>query len=506
LGNQRDVFDSLEQINLKYRQGSTAAEVNSVRFSRVLLINPEHNVEWPGLTPPIGLGYLAESLRNEDIDFDILDMNLSRGLRHLHRKLDRFQPDLVGMTMITRDYRRFYRTLEEIRRYNSRIKIVAGGAHVTILREKVLEECCAIDYGVAGDGERTLVELCKGGLGEEEIKGLIYRNNGGIVCTAEREPVTDLDKIPWPRFEKFELNRYFREISLYTSRGCPYRCIFCARHVLSPKYNVRSAGNVGDELEYWYQKGYRKFNIEDDNFNLIQGRVYAICDEIERRKLGGLTLRCSNGIRADRVDRAMLSRMREVGFTYLAFGVDAGNDRMLKVVKKGETMADIETAIANACQLGYTIKLFFIIGNPTETPEDVEDMVKLSRKYPVQEVHFNNVVPYPGTELYKWIKEHNYFLRQPDEYLNNASFWEKRPIFETPELPAAERIRLTGYLHKMREEIHRKSIERMFRRYGLLGKLAGRILSNKWLERFYYGSTFWRGLIERFRYRLMPAN
>ena len=270
MGNQRDVFDSLEQINLKYRQGSTAAEVSSVRFSRVLLINPEHNVEWPGLTPPIGMGYLAESLRNEDIDFAILDMNLSRGLKHLHRALDRFQPDLVGMTMITRDYRRFYTTLEEIRRYNSRIKIVVGGPHVTILKEKVLEECCAIDYGVAGDGERALVELCKGGPGEEEIKGLIYRNNSRIVCTAEREPVTDLDKVPWPRFEKFELNRYFREISLYTSRGCPYRCIFCARHVLSPKYNVRSAGNVGDELEYWYQKGYRKFNIEDDNFNLVE--------------------------------------------------------------------------------------------------------------------------------------------------------------------------------------------------------------------------------------------
>jgi len=351
-----------------------------VRFSRVLLINPEHNVEWPGLTPPIGMGYLAESLRNEDIDFDILDMNLSRGLKHLRRKLDRFQPDLVGMTMITRDYRSFYGTLEEIRRYNSGIKIAGGGPHVTILREKVLEECSAIDYGVARDGERTLVELCKGELGEEEIKGLIYRDNGRIVSTAEREPVADLDKIPWPRFEKFELNRYFREISLYTSRGCPYSCIFCARHVLAPKYNVRSGGNVGDELEYWYQKGYRKFNIEDDNFNLIQGRVYAICDEIERRKLRGLTLRCSNGIRADRVDRAMLARMREVGFAYLAFGVDAGNDRMLKVVKKGETMADIESAIANACQLGYSIKLFFIIGNPSEKPEDIEDISAVPRK------------------------------------------------------------------------------------------------------------------------------
>ena len=197
--------------------------------------------------------------------------------------------------------------------------------------------------------------------------------------------------------------------------------------------------------------------------------------------------------------------MREVGFAYLAFGVDAGNDRMLEVVKKGERMADIEDAIRNACQLGYAVKLFFVIGNPSETPDDVEDMVRLSRKYPVQEVHFNNVVPYPGTELYSWIGEHDYFLRRPDEYLNNASFWEARPIFETPELPEAERIRLTTYLHNVRDEIHREAIGRMFGRFGLLGKLASRLVSNKWFERFYYQSRFWRGLIERFRYRLTPA-
>jgi radical SAM superfamily enzyme YgiQ (UPF0313 family) len=446
------------------------------------------------------MGYLAESLRQEGIEYNILDMNLGHGVKHLNRHLDYFQPDLVGMSMITRDYRGFYTTLEGIKQHNNSLKIVVGGPHVTIFGEKVLQECQAIDYGITREGERALVELCQGKIAVEQIKGLFYRNNGNIIYTGDREFVSELDKIPWPRYEGFELSRYFDEISIHSSRGCPHRCIFCARHVLSPKYHARSAENVGDELEYWYRKGYRKFNFEDDNFNLIKQRVYAICDEIERRQLRGLTLRCSNGIRADRVNRDMLVRMREVGFQYLAFGVDAGNDRMLQVVKKGEMMEDIENGIRNACELGYITKLFFVIGNPTETTEDVEDMVRLCRKYPIQEVHFNNVVPYPGTELYNWIKEKNYFLRQPDEYLNNASFWEKRPIFETPELPEAERIRLTNYLQEIRKEVHRAAIHRIFHKNGLIGKLASGILSNRRLERFYYQSRFWRRIIEHFRY------
>lgn len=481
-------------------------DTNNMKFNKVLLVNPKHRVEWPGLTPPIGLGYLAESLKAEAIEYDVIDMNLGYGIKHLRRKIDLFQPDLLGMSLITRDYRGFYSTLETVKRLDSNIQIVVGGPHVTVFREKVLQECQAIDYGVTREGERVLIELCRGEIPEPGIKGLLYRGNDDILYTGDREFATDLNQIPWPRYENFELRRYFEEISIHSSRGCPYRCIFCARHVLSPKYKARSAASVGDELEYWYQKGYRKFNIEDDNFNLLQERVYAICDEINHRHLEGLTLRCSNGIRADHVDRNMLARMREVGFQYLAFGVDAGNDRMLKVVKKGEIMEDIENGIRNACELGYSTKLFFVIGNPTETPDDVQDMVKLCRKYPIQEVHFNNVIPYPGTELFNWIEQNKYFLRQPDEFLNNASFWEKQPIFETPELPEAERIRLTRFLHKVRKEVHRAAIRRIFDRQVFISRLASYILSNAWFERIYYRSRFWRKIIERFRYNLNLGN
>jgi anaerobic magnesium-protoporphyrin IX monomethyl ester cyclase len=473
-------------------------------FKRVLLVNPPYNAEWRGMTPPIGLGYLTESLRNNGIEYDVLDMNMGYGLKHLLRKMDSFQPDLVGMSLVTRNYLDFYNLLEQAKRHHNQIKIVVGGPHVTILKEQVLQDCPAIDYGITREGEKALVELCKEEFPEGEIKGLLYRDNGSIAYAGDREFATDLDKVPWPRYEKFEMHKYFRAINIISSRGCPYNCIFCCRHVLSPKYRARSAANVGDELEYWYKKGYRQFNFEDDNFNIIKERVYEICDEIEKRGLKGLLLRCSNGTRADRLDRQMLARMREVGFKYIAFGVDAGNDRMLKIVKKGETMEVIENAIRDACELGYDIKLFFVYGNPTETWADVEDMAKISRKYPIQEVHFNSIIPYPGTELYDWIKENKYFLRQPEEFLNNATFWDEEPIYETPELPAAERRKIPGYVSKVRREVHRDAVRRIFHRSRLIGNIMGFILANSLLERLYYQSNFWRKSMEYFRYRFVP--
>ena len=173
--------------------------------------------------------------------------------------------------------------------------------------------------------------------------------------------------------------------------------------------------------------GHRQFNFDDDNFNLVRQRVLDICDGIERAGLNDLVIRCSNGIRADRCDRELLARMKEVGFRYIAFGADAGNDRMLEVVKKGETIADIEQAVAAATDLGYDVKLLFVVGTPYETWEDVEDKVRLSRRYPIQDAHFYNIIPYPGTELFDWLKENDLFLMDPEEYLNKVSRAREHP-------------------------------------------------------------------------------
>jgi radical SAM superfamily enzyme YgiQ (UPF0313 family) len=328
------------------------------------------------------------------------------------------------------------------------------------------------------------------------------RNNGHITYPGDREFIYNLDKLPFPKYEKFELKRYIPEVEIYSSRGCPHKCIFCPNRLLSPNFRPRSPEHVVDEMEYWYKKGYRQFNFDDDNFNMNEQRVYKICDEIERRKLTDIFVRCSNGIRADHVNRPLLTRMREVGFDYIAFGADAANDKMLKLVKKGETIEDIEQALKNAYELGYNLKLLFVVGTPGENREDVEDKVRLSMKYPLQDVHFYNIIPYPGTELYEWIEKNNRFLKKPEEYLNDVTFCEINPIFDTPDLSVEDRIQVFKYLEGVRKEIHRNYARKIFKNIPVLKYFAEYIITTDLFLKYFFQSFRLRTFIDRIRYKI----
>ena len=472
-----------------------------MRYNKVLLVNPPSRGEWKGIRPHIGQGYIAETLAQEGIEYDVLDMNLGYKFRHLQKKIETFQPDLVGLSLLTLEYKKFYKLISMIKESNPKVKTVVGGPHVTLFKEQVMKECPAIDYGVVYEGEETLVELCQGELSEDRIKGLMSRNNGSVVFPGNREFLANLDKLPFPRYEKFELNKYIPEVEIYSSRGCPHECIFCTNRIISPNFRVRSARNVVDEMEYWYKKGYRQFNFDDDNFNKEVDRVYQICDEIERRGLKNLFIRCSNGIRADKTDKAILSRMKEVGFNYIAFGADAGNNKMLKLNKKGERIEDIEQALKNASELDYNLKLLFVVGTPGETREDVEDDVRLALKYPLQDVHFYNIIPYPGTELYEWVEKNNRFLKKPEDYLNDVTFNEINPIFDTPELPVEDRIALFKYLEGVRKQVHKKAVQRMFKKVPLLGYVAKYIVSRDLFLKLFYQSFSLRRFVDHMRYK-----
>ena len=168
------------------------------------------------------------------------------------------------------------------------------------------------------------------------------------------------------------------------SAAGPAKCIFCPHSIMSAKFRARSAINGVDEIEYWYAAGRRQFVVDDDNFTLVRARVYEICDEIERRGLRDLFIRCANGIRADKLDRDPLSRMKEVGVREVGFGADGGNNRvLLDIVHKGETIETIEQAIQDAISVGLQVRLFIIVGHPGETLSDVEDSFALAQRYPL---------------------------------------------------------------------------------------------------------------------------
>ncbi len=475
-----------------------------MRYTRVTLVYPPHTEShWGAIRPPIGLGYLSEMLQLQGIEHQIVDMSLGYSIPRVQQKIAAFETDLVGVSMTSLFHQSVYDMLSTFKSHFPDIPIIAGGPHLSTLREQVLAECAAIDYGTTLEGEDSLIELCQG-LPVEQIKGLFFRSSPeDIVYTGDRPFIMELDQLPFPRYERFELSKYVaREVGVITSRGCPYACTFCpVKTTIGRSCRFRSAQPIVDELEYWHAKGYRDILILDDNFAMHQDRVYAICDEIDRRKLTGFRFRCGNGIRADHVDRALLKRMYDVGFRFLSFGVESANDHILKGIKKGEQLASIENAVKSACEIGYDVTLFFIVGLPGETVNEVEESFRFAQKYPVFDAKFYNLIPFPNTEIYRWVEEHDYFLSPPQEYLNKASHWDTQPLFDTPEFPRADRVRMLQKAHVVRKQIRKAAMQRKLKRLGPLSSIAASLFVYDWIQDLLLHNRYIRRVTETaFRY------
>lgn len=473
-------------------------------FNKVLLIAPPSSSYLGAVRPPDGLGYLAQSLLEAGIECAVEDMRVRGRLARLGKKIRAFQPDLIGVSLVSFEYKRSYELINEIKESYPRIPIIVGGPHVSVLGKTVLDECTAIDFGIVHEGERPIVQFCRGQVPHEEIPGLLYRRNGEILSGPPPSPLMDLDNISFPRHTVCNLGRYAREMNIVTSRGCPYRCIFCPNSLTAKKFRARSAENVVDEIEYWYSRGITQFNVSDDNFTLIKERVYDICDEIQRRDLKGLFIRCANGLRADRVDRDLLARMKEVGFREVAFGADGGNNRVLRdIVHKGETIEDIERALQDACDLGLNVKLFIIVGHPGETMADIEDSLALAQRYPITWLHLNNPVPYPGTELFELVRTHGWFVIPPEQYLNSVTEVDDTPVFETPELPREVRKQILKRCRRIEKDVKRRAVERMFKHLPVFRTVAGRLFASQVGQRLFFRNMLSRSLINRIWYRKM---
>ncbi len=441
------------------------------RFNKVLFCNPPFpDVFDRPLHPHPGLGYLSTFLTVNKIDNDVIDMRFGFSVRDLLTKIDSFKPDLVAITAMTYRYDIVYKLIDAIK--SDRYKIVVGGPHASTLKSKILSECKA-DFAIKLEGEYTLLELCEG---KEfgKIHGLIYRDKTKIIENDNRPFIKDLDSISFPTYEKFELEKYGDNIiPIISSRGCPYHCIYCPVGVtMGKQLRVRSAENVVKELSYWYKKGYTRFMFLDDNFTFHRDRVFKICDLIEKERLKNLTLNCPNGIRADKADEELLKIMKEVGFKYIAFGVEAGTNKVLQKLKKGEDIETIEKAIKNACELGYDVGLFFLVGAPSETPSDFNQSIKLALKYLIFDVNFYNIIPFPQTELFNWIHENKYFLKPPAEYLNNDSLWSNEPVFTTPEFTDEERRHALKFAKNIKKHVKKKMLTRKMGEYSIIGKLV----------------------------------
>jgi len=468
-------------------------------YNKILLINPPYSRSRVRVVFSAGLGYIAESMGDSGVEYDVLDMSLGYTYKHLARKIDDFGPDLIGLSMMTYGYRESYRLIERIKKHYPKMDIVVGGPHISLLREKVLTDCPSIDFGVVLEGEQILIELCRGGR-PDSIKGLIFRENESVVYNGDRPFIRDLDNVSFPRYERFELDRSIQKdlnaLPIVSSRGCPFDCVYCpVKCSIGGLFRARSPQSIVEELTYWYEKGYRRFSFADDNFTLLKERVYSLCELLEAGKLSQIGLSCDNGIRADCVDRDLLKYMKEVGFYRIAIGAEAGNDKVLRNLGKKEDIATIKKTIKDACDLGYEVDLFFLAGSPGETFEDLQDSFKITEDYPIGTAHFYNPIPFPNTPLFDWINENGRFLTEPEEYLNNYPILDNKPVFETSEMPYKERKKALSQAFGVTRKTMRRNWARRLVKLGLLGKAIAFVYSSKFTQDVILRNKFCRILV-----------
>lgn len=395
--------------------------------------------------PHVGIAYIVSALKQNNIDVEIFDETIEGNYKELYELTNSYDPDLIGITAFSYCLRYAFDLISKIKE-NFKYPVVIGGPHVSATKGEVLSDTGA-NFAIKGEGEVTLIELIRELQAPQpnfgRIDGLIWRNNSEIIENRDRAWIEDLDSLPFPDYEAFKLERYsyshHKTLPIITSRSCPYRCNFCSvRLSMGPRFRARSAENVVDEIEHWYKKGWNSFEINDDCFSFDMDRAMRICDLIIERGLR-ITYQLYNGIRIDRVNEELLQKMKQSGCILISYGCEAGNDATLEAIKKGFKLNQVRKAVEWTKQAGIKNSVNFIIGHPGETYETAMDSIKFAKTLPTNFVNFYNLVPYPGTDLLEWVKQNANTLIPIESYLEDISYRDNTPIFETKEFTRKER-------------------------------------------------------------------
>ena len=343
-----------------------------------------------GSLPPLGLLSIATLLKNEGHDVIVLDGSTS-SFNEIMEEIGRFLPSVVGITAMTLMWPKVKFLTMKLKERWPHINIIIGGAHATILKEKALAEIPHIDAVAWGEGEFSIIEYIKSvndQSGNAPIGGIAFRRkDGSIVAGGNRKPIEDLDALPIPDRRFVPVTKYVAAFEQYkklpitnmiTTRGCPFKCIFCLPDLLGKKVRYRSADKVIEEIEYLLREfGIKDIAFWDDTFTVNKKRVFAICERIIEKKMKFIW---SAQARADCVTPEMLDIMAHAGCWKLFFGVESLVQKNLDTVRKGETVEQIFQAVRWTKEAGIEVEASFILGIPGETFEEGLETIKLAKK------------------------------------------------------------------------------------------------------------------------------
>jgi anaerobic magnesium-protoporphyrin IX monomethyl ester cyclase len=385
---------------------------------RILLVDLGLNRRTaPIVTFPLGIMYLASYLRTK-FKAQILLVNQKLDncpSEALVARARDFNPDVVGLSAITNTAQQLPAVTQCLRRALPHALIVLGGPHVSAVREDALTGTAA-DAAVPGEGEIALERIIQSyldGAGLEAIPGIVWRSrDGDVISNPGAVPtIDDLDTLPRPAYDLLNLDAYWRRqsmapiprkryISLFSSRGCPFHCIYC-HNVFGKRYRSHSAERIVEEMRFFKDVyGVDEIEFLDDIFNYDRARLADFCRRCVDERLD-CALAFPNGMRGDLLKTEDMDALVEAGMYYSAFGLESGSPRIQQIIGK---RLNLESCLENIRHLvGRRVFTygFMMLGFPTETEADIEMSINVAASSHLHLVKYTVATPFPNSELYR---------------------------------------------------------------------------------------------------------
>lgn len=457
--------------------------------AKILLIYPPSRTQ-NHRSCPMGLLMLAAVLEKAGYQVHLLDANAAdRRLTtpEIITIATELRPDVIGVTLVTPLVKEAYRLASGLRQCGA--KLIAGGPHATLLPDEPLS--FGFDAVVVGEGEPSVVEAIEAVLGSrpiDSVQGLVYRQPDGQVHRNEpRPPVADLDSLPAPARHLMNPSDFGPpdnadlHAHVFTSRGCPGRCAYCAGGLFGKKFRFRSSDGVVDEMIALSRDyGTRHFYFVDDAMTMDRPRVQRICQRLIDEKLG---FTWNMMTRIDAVDEELLTLAARAGCVQIDYGVESGNPETLKKIHKPHTVEMVRRVVPLTHRHGIRPVVFFILGFPWDNPQTLDATLKLMEDlspYVVFQPAVGSIlVPFPGTEIYDRYKEEYGFARwwTSDQRNYDAPRSDAHPFYQTVmyRMGAVLDADFFHYTAELKVKIHkvfRFMYASNFRRRGLLFRAA----------------------------------
>ena len=432
---------------------------------KLLLIRPpQQNSSVFHILPPLGLGYLAESVKHLNVDVRIIDcVNQMMGIQPLLGLIAQAKPDIIGFTVYSHDLKNIKIISAYVKEHISRsIYILIGGPHPSVAPRHACEYLPDIDFAFKGEAEKGFAALIEyflkkqGSQGQKvhedlfRIPGLIYRDARGSFMINPQCYIDDLDVLGFPAWNLINPRNYFKTchgvfykndafVPIFTSRGCPQQCAFCAGHnIMGRKVRRRSVAHVVAEIKWLKSEfGIKEFHILDDNFTSDRVYVIAFCNALLDSELG-IYWSCPNGVRIDSLDEEMLDVMRSSGCYALFVGIESGSQRVLDSMNKNLRLSQIKDTVVLIKRKGFKVTGFFILGYPGETEEEMRRTIQFSKSLPLDVADFSNFIPLPGSSIFRQLFGEDGLCR-----INFSSFSSPANIIGYSENPQDARRRIS---------------------------------------------------------------